>query len=157
MRWIYLLLISVLMLGQVHLCAESYQLANGQTCLTCLDLNDHPNLTANDQPSLAATGHGDCHDCCKVRPCSEDGKSTLDSIAPYSGIQPAACLPSKFRLELPPVSEPDPISVHVVSAPTNGPPGSTSSRAPPKFRIHLSSAGRTILTAKHGLILLQPS
>lgn len=146
MRWLSLLLISVLMLGQIHLCQESYQLPNGQTCLTCPELVDPVQEVSTNSDGLAAA-HGDCHDCCEVRPCSDQEKPSLESVQAGSTFEFVACLPLHFEFTVPTVSVKDAIAIHVDSAPTTGPPGTKSSRAPPEFTVQSPSAGRRIVIA----------
>ena len=131
LRWFQLLLISLLMLGQVHLCEGSYQLPNGQTCFACPELDEKSCGDLKDRtPSLQAL-HGDCHDCCVLAAC-EDKSPESPTLAPgWAALDIVACLPPKLEILIPCGVLVGPKPIHIASAPITGPPSQKSSRAPP--------------------------
>lgn len=149
-RWLHLLLITLLFAGQIHLCQASYRLPSGRECGVCPTLENH--LFAQSSTFVDSHGsqrivanHGDCHDCCEIRSCSGSeghGQSALQSA--NFGLD-FICLPTRFEFSVvaaPPIVT---IAVHIESAPATGPPSPTSSRAPPSSARHQTSAGRGIL------------
>jgi len=149
-RWLHLLLISLLFAGQVHLCQASYRLPTGRECSICPTLDAHPfefSSTVSDShdSNLIAGNHGDCHDCCQIRGCSESdghGQSALQSVT--FGVY-FICFPTRFEFSFATLPQLVSVAVHIESAPATGPPSPTSSRAPPASSRHQTSAGRGIL------------
>jgi hypothetical protein len=129
-RWISLLLLSVLMPGQFHLCEASYRLPSGKVCAVC------PQLVEDETHDIAAS-HGDCHDCCTIQRCDDSASRNLSSFTAFDLL-----LPVRVNLEVARLPEVTCVANFVESAPATGPPGSQSSRAPPQVMSDLSSAGR---------------
>lgn len=131
MRWVYLLLISLLMLGQVHLCEGSYQLPNGLTCSVCPELEDNfSGEPRGHTPGLQAF-HGDCHDCCVLSACDDKSPKSPALVFGWSSLDIVACLPPKLEIAIPCEVLVGPKPIHIASAPIKGPPSQKSSRAPP--------------------------
>ena len=129
----------MLFAAQVHLCEPSFRLPNGQTCLTCPTLSDIP---AKAESGLTAQ-HGDCHDCCVEVTCSEHDHGSAAIGSGWVAFEVVALLPTQIDISTDAVDDFRPCFVHVASAPNNGPPNSTRSRAPPCFAESLTSAGRS--------------
>lgn len=141
LRLFRLLLISVVAIAQAHLCQASYELPNGQLCQTCPKL-DHLDKLASPE-SLQAVGlfHGDCHDCCRLQPCEDHGKDASTAPSPLS-IQVVAIVSERIEFSFATTFVENSCAIHVESAPSTGPPITTSSRAPPVNTNPLPSAGR---------------
>lgn len=119
----------LILLGQAHACQRTYILPNGEDCLKCSSLKDTCRQTS--VASLKSALHGDCHDCCKIKPCDNKGKST----APVVTISPAHLdidLPMALRQPVPQgLQIAFQIPVFDDGCPATGPPSTRSSRAPP--------------------------
>lgn len=130
MKALHAILISFLiLLGQVHACQTTYVLPNGKECLKCGFLKDSYKQTLGS--SLKSALHGDCHDCCKIKPCDGKGKSTPSAVT-ISPIQLDIDLPVAFNqpvlIEL---CADFTVPVFSEGCPATGPPSTRSSRAPP--------------------------
>ena len=130
MKALHAFLISLMiLLGQVHACQTTYVLPNGEDCSKCSSLKD--NCRQTSVALLKSALHGDCHDCCKIKPCDSKGKST----------QPAVTMsPVHLDIDLPvALRQPVPQGLQIVfqipvfndGCPATGPPATRSSRAPP--------------------------
>jgi len=65
--WLCRIMVAVLLVGtEAHLCLPEYTRANGDPCTTCQELTDQPAHHAE-----VANTHGDCHDCCVIKPCDD--------------------------------------------------------------------------------------
>ena len=133
MRWLQAVLISLLVLGQVHLCQASYTLPDGQVCLTCPTLTD-TSFASNKHEAAIEAPHGDCHDCCSVKDC--DGGGHAQKAKPLAPISIDICLPAEpVALALPSIEIEFQEIPHVESAPTHGPPVLSVSRGPPCLQL----------------------
>lgn len=131
LRWFQLLLITLLLLGQFHLCEASYQLPNGQTCFACPKLDDKSCGDLKDRTPGLQARHGDCHDCCVLRAC-EDKSHESPTLAPgWAAFDLVACFPPKLQILIPCGPLCGSMPMHIASAPITGPPSQKSSRAPP--------------------------
>lgn len=131
LRWLQLLFISLLMLGQVHLCDRSYRLPNGQPCFACPELDKNSCGDLKDRtPSLQAL-HGDCHDCCVLTACEDKSPEPPVLASGWVALDIVACLPPKLEIAIPCGVLVGPKPIHIASAPITGPPSQKSSRAPP--------------------------
>lgn len=125
-KWLMGLL---LLFVQLHFCQPEYTLPGGETCFTCptLDQDDHDGT----QVEFSAAKHGDCHDCCEIRPCDESGKEKA-AVAQTFQFHLALALPSDLPLlTITSIKEPIAEFEFLDGSPTTGPPTSTQSRAPP--------------------------
>lgn len=119
----------LLLLVQLHLCQAEYVLPGGETCFTCPMLSDDHDVS--DTAQLASGAHGDCHDCCELRPCEDDGKVKA-ALAPVSVANLVLALPPALPLaEIPSFEEPRVEFEFLAGCPSTGPPASASPRAPP--------------------------
>lgn len=125
-KWLMGLL---LLFVQLHICQAEYTLPGGETCFTCptLDQDDH----IGTQVELSSQKHGDCHDCCEVKPCDEGGKDTA-ALAQALQFNLVFALPPtiptiNFLLIEEPVAEFE----FLEGCPPTGPPATSKSRAPP--------------------------
>lgn len=123
-RW---LIAGLLLLVQLHLCQAEYVLPSGQKCLTCPSLVEQH----KDDVQLSDGNHGDCHDCCELRPCDDNDKAP-SAVLPVSLLNLTMALPivevqvTHFDFRVPILR-----IEFLVGTPTNGPPATTRSRAPP--------------------------
>ncbi|MCE9557433.1 MAG: hypothetical protein K8R88_00635 [Armatimonadetes bacterium] len=132
MKWIQTLLISVLLLGQVHLCRSDWQLPDGQSCAVCPTLLDDP---AHSNASFQTPEQDkDCHDCCEIAQC--DSHSSTPGVSPsvLPHFAPAILTIAVLVLVLPEPEESS-VAVYSESCPATGPPPSTPARAPPVFSL----------------------
>ena len=134
-----MLLISLLMLTQVHLCEGSCLLPNGQACIVCPELDETSCNDLGDHTSSLGAIHGDCHDCCVFAAC--DNNSSNSPVAASGWIAPeiVICFPPKVKISFPCKVLGGAKRIHVASAPITGPPIQRSSRAPPSTTNLLSS------------------
>ncbi len=140
LRWVSLLLITVLVAGRIHLCEPSYELPSGETCFICPSIGHDSRVQTSSPTATLSSDHGDCHDCCELRACDDHGKvrhspSLIPGFdAPVCLIEPPELVPpstGKFVTQIP----------YSAAAPPTGPPSRPSTRAPPRPTSHLPSAG----------------
>lgn len=125
-KWLMGLL---LLFVQLHICQSEYTLPGGETCYTCptLDQDDHEGT----QVEFSSTKHGDCHDCCEIKPCDESGKEKAAAAQTFQ-FHLALALPSDLPiLAIPLIQEPLAEFEFLEGCPPTGPPTSCQSRAPP--------------------------
>jgi len=136
LRRIALLLISLLAIGQAHLCNASYELPDGQTCLTCPTLED----SDQHQETISEASHGDCHDCCVLNSCDGQDQKVKASLS-GAAFSFDICLPQPLKIDFSALTLTVERQVYIESAPSTGPPGRQNSRAPPCCHEPSSSAG----------------
>lgn len=131
-----MMLVMSLFLGlNLHFCMPKYELPSGKTCLVCPTLPDSSLLTVDeDNEAEIASSHGDCHDCCKLESCHEDGTSKAQSY--LAGVSFAVDLPTPTLIFVAAAHTSSGGSMpFLAGAPTTGPPSTDPSRAPPFFSI----------------------
>lgn len=124
--WLCRLMVAVLLLGtEAHLCMPEFTKADGAPCTTCQTLQDRP---ANHDEVAAA--HGDCHDCCVIKPCDDHKPPQPAAAANVLDWQAVAAPALSFTL---PVAAPVDPPANRDAAPylATGPPSATAPRAPP--------------------------
>lgn len=130
-RLSHLLVAILLLFVQLHLCQAEYVLPGGEKCYTCVALDEADHGHAPLQVSEGE--HGDCHDCCEIRPCDEGGKNEA-TVVPTSQNVLLMALPTALpNLVVPTVDEPYVTFVYLAGCPPTGPPTESRSRAPPAF------------------------
>jgi hypothetical protein len=129
-----LILILAFLTGQAHACAGLWVLPDGSNCVTCPTeqcVTGSPMLCGKG--SQVAKAEKDCHSCCSLKACSDQGESKKAIHAP--SIPPAISLPEAPVLTLSvPIVEPRPVHLQIEQGFPNAPPSSRSARAPP-FRL----------------------
>lgn len=125
-KWLMGLL---LLFVQLHLCQAEYILPGGETCFTCpaLDQKDH----TGTQVEVTGGNHGDCHDCCELKPCDEAGKDKVAVVQSFQ-VEVVFAIPGAIpTLVIPTLEQPYIEFEFIEGCPTTGPPASGQSRAPP--------------------------
>ncbi|MBX3111407.1 MAG: hypothetical protein KF857_05295 [Fimbriimonadaceae bacterium] len=127
--WLCRVFVAVLLVGtQVHLCLPEYATATGDPCTKCQGLTDNIAQPLGDFALVGA--HGDCHDCCFVKPC--DDHQPPRPVSPSSPLVWQCLAPCQFELTLPVLDQDDlPSWGAVVTHLATGPPRATTPRAPP--------------------------
>ena len=125
--------VALFLLGQLHICETSYAQPTGTRCEECLALDHKPDAIPSG--SIAATEHGDCHDCCALAPCHDEEKPQSTSGNPSRFDFSVAILPVAFVLPMTQERFVQHIPVLQPSAPPTGPPGTRTARAPPHFSL----------------------
>lgn len=131
-----LMLVMSLILGlNLHFCMPKYELPNGKTCLVCPSLTDSHALTIESNTDAdISSSHGDCHDCCKLESCHEDGTSKAQSF--LAGVSFVVDLPTPTLTFVDGIQLPNHATMpFLAGAPSTGPPSTDPSRAPPFFSI----------------------
>lgn len=127
------MLMATLLLGvPAHFCSPQFLSSNGLACATCPTLPDA--MGASLKLSLSPP-HSDCHDCCALDVCHDEGPSTASALAPAAPHVDFVVLASVLgEISLPVVSS-DALIPHLEGCPPTGPPSDSASRGPPFFQL----------------------
>jgi hypothetical protein len=127
-----LVLAMLLVVANLHFCREQFFLPDGALCVTCPTL-EHENAETPSQALKASNDHGDCHDCCTVKPCDDE---TPDDVAAQASslVIPIAVLAERAPTLRLPLIELVPCEYLVLAGhPPTGPPIEILGRGPPSI------------------------
>jgi len=128
-RWALAL---VLIVANLHWCREQFFLPDGALCGTCPTL-EHKDSLDFERALTATDNHGDCHDCCTIKPC--DDETPDDVAAKASSLTVHVAVLSEGPKTLPTILLGVVKREYLILAghPPTGPPASIFGRGPPSL------------------------